>query len=704
MTNNTPIYARRGDDTNIYALRGDDTNIDALHGDDTNIDALRGDDTTIDALRGDDDKIYTSHRRKRARDEGGPYSSKRRKGPAVGAYKDSSDVDSKNKRKRCEDSDIDTSILAGNKKPKLAEPSGRRHSERLAMQAYNTIATTIVKRRASEVTVPRNSRAARKLPEAEQWIGAEQEELDGLDTAGCMIVVDLPKGVIPIDSKFVYTLKTTSDNYIARYKARLTGRGDQMIEGLEFLESYSPVVSWTGIRLFLALTVLLKLTPLQLDCDLAYINAELDEIVYMNPPVGRELPPGKVWKLCKSLYGLKQSGRNWHKLLDSVLQGSNFNFHSLEEDVCLYVRTQNGVITILFIYVDDIYIASSNPNILDDFVKFLGERFKLKVLGTPSQLLGVTIQWGENYSSVHLSIPKLIDSLIADFDKDNMSITSTPMKSNLKLYKDDKPKQEEITPDIIKMQKRYRTLVGTFIFIQTTCRTDISHGTMMLCRSMANPGYKHMEAALHLLAYLKGTRNRGIEYNSEGNLVPFIYSDADDGSDESRKTTIGNISIVAGGPISWKSTRTNEYSFSTCESEIRAVNAATESVKLAVHLKKIYQELIEKGIIIISNVELMRIYIAHPIEIMEDNKAAILWSESKTGTAKLKHLERNLYWIRDRVRDKTVKLVYVKTVDQLADALTKALPPGQFESIMQRLMKYHITNYIDTQVNYIRYG
>ena len=71
--------------------------------------------------------------------------------------------------------------------------------------------------------------------EAEQWIGAEQEELDGLDTAGCMIVVDLPKGVIPIDSKFVYALKMTSDNYIARYKARLTGRVDQMIEGLEFL-------------------------------------------------------------------------------------------------------------------------------------------------------------------------------------------------------------------------------------------------------------------------------------------------------------------------------------------------------------------------------------------------------------------------------------------------------------------------------------
>jgi hypothetical protein len=205
-----------------------------------------------------------------------------------------------------------------------------------------------------------------------------------------------------------------------------------------------------------------------------------------------------------------------------------------------------------------------------------------------------------------------------------------------------------------------------------------------------------MITALHLLAYLKGTKHRGVEYDSKGNVVPFIFSDADDESDGSRKTTIGNLTVVAGGPICWKTRRTNEYSFSTCESEIRVVNATTEAVKVAVHIKKLYQELMEKGVIILSNIEPMKIYISHPIEIMEDNKAAILWSESKTGTAKLKHLERNLYWIRDRVQDKTIKLVYCKTLDQIADALT-----GLFESLMQPIMKYNVTDYIEAQINYI---
>jgi hypothetical protein len=78
-----------------------------------------------------------------------------------------------------------------------------------------------------------------------------------------------------------------------------------MVEGLEFTKSYCPVAGWLGIRLFMALTALLKLKPLQLANNLAYINDALEKLVYMNPPKGRELSPGKVWRLKKSLYGLK---------------------------------------------------------------------------------------------------------------------------------------------------------------------------------------------------------------------------------------------------------------------------------------------------------------------------------------------------------------------------------------------------------------
>ena len=93
-----------------------------------------------------------------------------------------------------------------------------------------------------------------------------------------------------------------------------------MEEGVDYVSSYSAVVSWLGIRLFLAITVLLKLIPLQLDCELAYINAPLEEEIYMNLLKGRELPHGKVWRVMRSLYGLKQSGRNRNKLFDSVLK------------------------------------------------------------------------------------------------------------------------------------------------------------------------------------------------------------------------------------------------------------------------------------------------------------------------------------------------------------------------------------------------
>ena len=90
-----------------------------------------------------------------------------------------------------------------------------------------------------------------------------------------------------------------------------------------------------------------------------------------------------MWLLQKSLYGLKQAGRNWNKLLDSTLRKEGFDFKQLKTDTCLYIRKLNGKITILFIYVDDIYIAASTKDALDAFVDNLRVYFSLKILGVP---------------------------------------------------------------------------------------------------------------------------------------------------------------------------------------------------------------------------------------------------------------------------------------------------------------------------------
>jgi hypothetical protein len=149
------------------------------------------------------------------------------------------------------------------------------------------------------------------------------------------------------------------------------------------------------MRTYLALTVLLGLIPLQLDVDLAYLYAVLDKPVYMKAPQGSGCPSGHVWKLKKSLYGLPQSGCNWHKLISSVLLDSDFELTQLISDTCLYIKSKSdGTIILLCIYVDDIYLATKTIEQQKEIVAKLQTIFRLKILGVPDQLLGLTLSWG----------------------------------------------------------------------------------------------------------------------------------------------------------------------------------------------------------------------------------------------------------------------------------------------------------------------
>ena len=213
---------------------------------------------------------------------------------------------------------------------------------------------------------------------------------------------------------------------LLKFKARCTALGD-MLENDEFEDVSSPVANWTSIRLFLALTTLYNLTPLQLDINLAYLNAPLHEEIYMHPPPGSNSTPGTVWKLEKSLYGLKQSGKNWNELFTDVLKGSDFKFNQLGEDTCLFTRLADDQITLLFIYVDDIYIASSDPLYLEQFKKDLSAHFELKVLGVPRKLLGTQLQWTKDFNAVHLSAEQLIDELLKEHNIDITNIAPRPV-------------------------------------------------------------------------------------------------------------------------------------------------------------------------------------------------------------------------------------------------------------------------------------
>ena len=452
----------------------------------------------------------------------------------------------------------------------------------------------------------------------------------------------------------------------------------------------SPVASWTGIRLFLALTTLYNLTPLQLDINLAYLNAPLEEDIYMHPPRGSTTPHGVYWKLEKSLYGLKQSGKNWHKMFTNVLQGQGFDFTQLGTEECLFTRLDGDEITILFIYVDDVYIASNHTDTLDAFHKELSKHFDLKILGIPRQLLGVQLQWGPNFNAVHLSASKLIKELIEEHKLTFAKYADTPMDPDYKPKKSDCPTLEERSTRQMKaLQLQYQQIVGSFIFISNTCRPDICYATNKLCRRMSNPDDKDLAAAKHLASYLAGTITMGIGYRKSGNTTPYFYADSDDASDETRKSCAGYMSMLADGPIYWKSGMIDSLSLSSCESEIRAINMALEPIKESVKLKQLMtdiEETLHTSQQDVSTEQAYSLLTDVPVEILEDNKACIDWSKHRTNSTKMRHLERSLKWIQTYVAEGKIRLIHIPTENQLADIFTKALAKAPFLHLRNRFL------------------
>ena len=147
---------------------------------------------------------------------------------------------------------------------------------------------------AEDITIPKSHVQATKSAFVIQWTKAEESEITGLkrkDTYEIVDEINVPPGTKIIPGKWVYAIKVDSNGKVVRFKARLTARGDLVdAEELDFQDVFSPVVGLPGLRMFLALTVLLDLKPLQIDVDLAYLYANLEEPVYLRPLDGTKCP------------------------------------------------------------------------------------------------------------------------------------------------------------------------------------------------------------------------------------------------------------------------------------------------------------------------------------------------------------------------------------------------------------------------------
>ena len=353
-----------------------------------------------------------------------------------------------------------------------------------------------------------------------------------------------------VDCKWTYKIKSGDHGRPERYKARLCARGFTQIYGIDFDETYAPVVKFTSIRVFLAKAILMKMTIHQMDVVTTFLNAPLDEEIYMRQAPGFA-ETGKEHLLCRlkrSIYGLKQSSRQWNKVIDEFMK--NEGFKVADADCCIYLKNRDNYTIMVSLYVDDLMIASNCNDLCSNLKKSLNKRFEMKDLGRVRMCLGLEFNWLPDGTCL-LNQAKYITQVLERFNMINCKSIGCPIENGVKLSKDMEPK----TPQEIEVMKKipYRSAVGSLIYLVTGTRPDIAVATSNVAKYCENPGPQHWIAVKRILRYLRGTSDWGLMFNPRDETL-IGYSDSDWAGDVGdHRSTTGYLFAIGGVPVSWKS-------------------------------------------------------------------------------------------------------------------------------------------------------
>lgn len=240
--------------------------------------------------------------------------------------------------------------------------------------------------------IPSSVRAALKDP---NWRAAMHLEFDALQANNTWTLQERPRGARIITGKWVFKHKWNPDGSLDRYKARWVVRGFNQRPGIDFGDTFSPVVKPATIRTVLTLVASKRWPTHQLNVSNAFLHGDLHETVYCSQPTGFEHPerPDAVCLLSRSLYGLRQAPRQW--FLRFVAYVTSLGFVQSRADTSLFVLRQGNDTAYLLLYVDDMILSASSSRLLQHIIDKLKLAFAIKDLGPLRFFLGIDVQRDE---------------------------------------------------------------------------------------------------------------------------------------------------------------------------------------------------------------------------------------------------------------------------------------------------------------------
>ena len=360
----------------------------------------------------------------------------------------------------------------------------------------------------------------------------------------------------------------------------------------------------------------------------------------MEIPDGFVKEDGKVWKLKKGLYGLKQASRKWYDKLSKVL--IELGFKQSLNDYCLFINAE----VMILIYVDDLIISGKSEEEIVKYKNLLKNKFKMTDSVSLEFFLGLRIE--RNTNGITLCQSSYINKLLTRFNMLDAKAVMTPIDQ-------DSPGDQDYVDHDCYYAKNYRSIVGSLMYLMVCTRPDLAFAISVASRGLENPTRFYTKLVKRLLQYVCTTKEYSLFYKRDSSIELLGFADADWAGDrKDSKSTSGFVFEICGAAIAWKSKKQETVALSTCEAEYVA---CTLAIQEAIFI----QSLLKECFVPVST----RLY--------NDNKGCLALIQNPKSHSKTKHINIKHHFIRESLKTGLFTLSYLPTSEMKADLMTKGL-------------------------------
>jgi hypothetical protein len=573
--------------------------------------------------------------------------------------------------------------------PRVEPVPGKRSRQPRVLMNASTLGNTamnatceISNASADSQNTPATHAQAMASPQADQWKKAIVEELDQLKRFETWVVVNAQEAGTKdvLRAGFIFKIKLDSQGNIAKYKARFVAKGYSQSEGENYFDVFAPVARAESVRIVLAIAAALGLYLEQMDVVNAFLNAVVEEDIYLRPPKELGIEDGKLLKLKKALYGIKQAPRQFNKLINAFLVSLGF-IRSISDN-CIYARFRGDETIILVLYVDDLIIAGSSMAEINTVKRALSQEYEMKDLGKLEWCLGMQISQSLNRRTVTLDQQTYAKSLVKQFGMMDAGPVGTPMEHGLRLPHDLTGERPEDMEYALKFP--YRSIVGGLMYLMSCTRPDLAFSVCYLARFSTKVSKTACIAVKRVLQYVNCTLDRKLVYTDRGPKGEIVgYGDAAYGDNiDTGRSTQGYAFFLGHSLISWNSNVQSIVALSTAEAEYMCLG---HTMKQGLWLRSLLAELH---------------YLSDSATVIfEDNESAIDLAYNPVHHKRSKHIHIKWHFVREKVAAQLFRIYPLDTSRMLADVFTKALAKTPFLTLVARMYGYEGEELDETRMN-----